>query len=103
MCGRLTAWYIPGLCWRYSRGVMQGRSVHVPAAAPPSPLGVELRWMRNAAGLTGKQAADEVGISQVAISRWETGRRQPELDSVEEFRSACAGVIRQRLSGPKLS
>src|SRR3954451_22774130 len=75
----------------------------VAAAAPPSPLGVELRWMRNAAGLTGKQAADVVGISQVAISRWETGRRQPELDSVEAFRSACAGAIRQRLSGSRLS
>jgi transcriptional regulator with XRE-family HTH domain len=75
----------------------------VPAAAPPSPLGVELRWMRNAAGLTGKQAADETGVSQVAVSRWETGKRQPEIESVEALRSTCASVIRRRLDQPDLS
>jgi transcriptional regulator with XRE-family HTH domain len=58
--------------------------------------------MRNAAGLTGKQAADEMGVSQVAVSRWETGKRQPDLESVESLRSACAGVIRRRLDGSDL-
>ncbi|MEV0803397.1 helix-turn-helix transcriptional regulator [Kribbella sp. NPDC050281] len=75
----------------------------MPAAAAPSPLGVELRWMRKLAGLTGKHAADLMGISQVAVSRWETGARHPDLDSVEALRRVAAETVSGILAGAGLS
>lgn len=75
----------------------------MPAAAPPSPLGVELRWMRKLSGMSGKQAADKTGVSQVAISRWETGTRHPDLASVESLRSATADAVASMLDAGNLT
>lgn len=75
----------------------------MPAAAAPSPLGVELRWMRKVAGLSGKQAADKTGVSQVAISRWETGARHPEIEAVDALRNATIETVSASLAKDKLT
>ena len=38
-----------------------------------------LRELRQAAGLTQKEAAERLGLSQHVISRWETGEHSPAL------------------------
>lgn len=38
-----------------------------------------LRELRQAAGLTQKEAAERLGFPQAVISRWETGERSPTL------------------------
>jgi transcriptional regulator with XRE-family HTH domain len=74
----------------------------MPAAVPPSPLGVELRWMRKLAGMSGKQAADRLGVSQVAVSRWETGTRHPDLESIESLRLATIEAVTSLLDADDL-
>ncbi|MEV6895674.1 Scr1 family TA system antitoxin-like transcriptional regulator [Kribbella sp. NPDC051137] len=75
----------------------------MPAAAAPSPLGVELRWMRKVAGMSGKQAAEKTGVSQVAISRWETGARHPDTEAVEALRSATTETVSAMLADDTLT
>ncbi|WP_329005794.1 Scr1 family TA system antitoxin-like transcriptional regulator [Kribbella sp. NBC_00709] len=75
----------------------------MPAAAAPSPLGVELRWMRKVAGMSGKQAAEKTGVSQVAISRWETGARHPDLAAVDSLRSATIEKVGTLLADDTLT
>lgn len=64
---------------------------------PPSPLGVELRWMRKAAGMTSIQMAPQVRASQPVVSRWETGSRRPSLSQLEGWRLVCIGAIEKRI------
>lgn len=75
----------------------------MPAAAAPSPLGVELRWMRRLAGFSGKQAAEKAGVSQVAISRWETGARHPDMEAVEALRSVTVDAVSAMLADLNLT
>lgn len=39
--------------------------------------GQNLRAARDARGLTQKEVADEIGVSPMDVSRWETGRVEP--------------------------
>lgn len=41
-----------------------------------------LKELRESKGISQKQLAIELGYTQVCISRWESGNRQPELDDV---------------------
>lgn len=43
---------------------------------------------REKKGLTQQQLADRLGASDVTISRWETGRRRPNLDAQEAISEA---------------
>lgn len=40
------------------------------------------------AGLTQQQLADRLGTTDVTISRWETGRRRPNMDAQEAIAEA---------------
>jgi GTP pyrophosphokinase len=42
--------------------------------------GSRLREMREARGLSQKELAEQLGITQVAISGWERGAREPDLE-----------------------
>ena len=46
-------------------------------------LGIKIRTMRQARGLTQTQLAELIGQSQSSITMYETGRREPELDVIE--------------------
>jgi transcriptional regulator with XRE-family HTH domain len=59
--------------------------------------------MRKLAGMSGKQAADRLGVSQVAISRWETGTRHPDLESVESLRLATTQAVALLLEATDLT
>ena len=49
--------------------------------------------LRKEQGLTQKQLADRLLVSDKAISRWETGHGMPDLDNLE----ALAGVLERHL------
>ena len=44
-----------------------------------------LRQLRQMAGLTQQQAAEQVGITRQALSGYESGRRQPDLEMLERL------------------
>jgi transcriptional regulator with XRE-family HTH domain len=58
-------------------------------------LGGELRRVRTLAGLSGRQIADAVGISQATVSRIERGSSVPSLQELTEW-AAAAGVSDDR-------
>lgn len=60
-------------------------------ATPPrsSALGAALRQAREAAGLTLRDLADQLGVGHGTLSRYETGSRLPKPDAVAAFLDAC--------------
>ncbi|WP_243791825.1 helix-turn-helix transcriptional regulator [Saccharopolyspora gloriosae] len=73
---------------------MAGKSEHTPKARA---LGAELRECRTAAGLTQQQLGEQIGISYVSISRYETGTRTPKPEDVAQI-LATLGVTGDRYS-----
>lgn len=71
---------------------MPGKSEHTPKARA---LGAELRECRTAAGLTQQQLGEQIGISYVSISRYETGTRTPKPEDVAQI-LATLGVTGER-------
>ncbi|GAA0523514.1 helix-turn-helix transcriptional regulator [Saccharopolyspora thermophila] len=71
---------------------MVGKSEYTPKARA---LGAELRECRLAAGLTQKQLADQIGVSYVSVSRYETGTRSPRPEDVAQI-LATLGVTGDR-------
>lgn len=51
-------------------------------------LGQALRELRRAKGLTGVELAREVGVTQVSVSRYESGERLPPLGLLEKMADA---------------
>jgi transcriptional regulator with XRE-family HTH domain len=60
--------------------------------AEPSPqrarLGAALRALRDAAGVTGVQLAERLGVSQSSVSRLETGQQIPSIPEVQAWARA---------------
>src|SRR5262245_58497150 len=55
---------------------------HLGDLPPACPAPAKLRAWREANGLTQREAAAEVGVSQPTWSEWEAGRSKPDIDSV---------------------
>lgn len=54
-------------------------------------LGARIRDLRKSRGLTATQLSSELGVSQPAISQWETGKEPPSRDSLTKL-SRALGV-----------
>ena len=52
------------------------------SAQPTYHIGDTIRVAREAHGLSQKQLADKIGVSQGAVNWWETGRANPKIDKV---------------------
>jgi transcriptional regulator with XRE-family HTH domain len=48
---------------------------------PKRPFRLYIAEWREDKGLTQQQLADRMGTSDVTISRWETGKRRPDMDA----------------------
>lgn len=59
------------------------------ALPPTTPLGKALRALRSDANVSSTEAAREAGISQPALSRYETGARVPDPASVKALCRVC--------------
>ena len=58
------------------------RTLAIPELPLDTPLGERLRARRLALGLTQKETAAKIGVSQDTISRWEIGRTRPTREEL---------------------
>ncbi|MDD5923831.1 MAG: helix-turn-helix transcriptional regulator [Clostridia bacterium] len=62
----------------------------------------KLRELRNSRGLTQEDLADALYVSRTAISKWESGRGYPNIDSIKEISKYFSVSIDDLLSSDKL-
>lgn len=62
----------------------------------------KLQQLRNKKGLTQEQLAEKVCVSRVAISKWESGRGYPNLDSLKKLSEIFNVSIDELLSSNEL-
>lgn len=65
--------------------------------------GLFISEMRKEKNLTQKQLADIIGVSDKAVSRWETGRGMPDTSTMPELCKTLEININELLSGERLS
>ena len=65
-------------------------------------IGKRIREMRLAAGMSQEQLAEKLQVSRQSISKWESGRGYPSIDSLKEISSFFSVTIDELLSGEKL-
>lgn len=58
--------------------------------------------LRKSRGLTQEELAEALFVSRTAISKWESGRGYPSIDSLKEISSFFSVTIDELLSGEKL-
>lgn len=62
----------------------------------------KLKELRNSRGLTQEEMAEALFVSRTAISKWESGRGYPNIDSLKEISGFFSVTIDELLSGEKL-
>ena len=62
----------------------------------------KLQELRKSRGLTQEELAEALYVSRTAISKWESGRGYPSIDSLKEISSYFSVTIDDLLSGEKL-
>ncbi len=62
----------------------------------------KLQELRKSRGLTQEELAEALYVSRTAISKWESGRGYPSIDSLKEISRYFSVTIDELLSGEKL-
>ena len=62
----------------------------------------KLQELRKSSGLTQEELAEALYVSRTAISKWESGRGYPSIDSLKEIAGYFSVTIDDLLSGDKL-
>ena len=62
----------------------------------------KLQELRKGRGLTQEELADALYVSRTAISKWESGRGCPSIDSLKEISNYFSVTIDDLLSSEKL-
>lgn len=65
-------------------------------------LNEKLKELRNSKGLTQEELAAALFVSRTAISKWESGRGNPSIDSLKEISSFFSITLDELVSGEKL-
>lgn len=65
-------------------------------------LGEKLQELRKGRGLTQEELAESLFVSRTAISKWESGRGYPSIDSLKEISGFFSVSIDELLSSEKL-
>ena len=65
-------------------------------------LGEKLQELRKSRGLTQEALAEELHVSRTAISKWESGRGWPSIDSLKELSAFFGVTIDELLSAERL-
>lgn len=65
-------------------------------------FGEKLLELRNSKGMTQEELAEALFVSRTAISKWESGRGYPSIDSLKEISKFFSVSIDELLSGEKL-
>lgn len=66
-------------------------------------IGAFIADMRKSRGMSQKQLADEVGVTDKSVSKWECGKSMPEISKMESLCEALQININELLSGERLS
>lgn len=66
-------------------------------------IGAFIADMRKSRGMSQRQLADEVGVTDKAVSKWETGKSLPEISTMESLCKALEIGLNELLSGERLS
>jgi len=61
-----------------------------------------IRSLREGAGLTQRQLAERIGVTDKAVSKWETGRGLPDVTLVEPIARALGVSVAELLSGEQI-
>lgn len=64
--------------------------------------GASIRALRERAGMTQRHLADRLGITDKAVSKWETDRGLPDITLVEPLASALGVSVAELLSGEQI-
>ena len=62
----------------------------------------KLQELRKSKGLTQEELAEALYVSRTAISKWESGRGYPSIDSLKELSKFFTITIDELLTGEKL-
>ena len=62
----------------------------------------KLQELRKNRGLTQEELAEALYVSRTAVSKWESGRGYPSIDSLKELSAYFSVTIDELLSGEKL-
>ena len=62
----------------------------------------KLQKLRKSKGLTQEELAEALYVSRTAISKWESGRGYPSIDSLKEIANYFSVTIDELLSGEKI-
>ena len=65
-------------------------------------FGEKLQLLRKNRGLTQEELAEALFVSRTAVSKWESGRGYPSIDSLKEIANYFSVSIDELLSGDKL-
>ena len=65
-------------------------------------FGEKLLELRNGKGMTQEELAEDLFVSRTAISKWESGRGYPSIDSLKEISKYFSISIDELLSSEKL-
>lgn len=65
-------------------------------------FGKKLQQLRKSRGLTQDELAQALFVSRTAVSKWESGRGYPSIDSLKELSAFFSVTIDDLLSGEKL-
>ncbi|WP_022759701.1 helix-turn-helix domain-containing protein [Butyrivibrio fibrisolvens] len=65
-------------------------------------FGEKLLELRNSKGMTQEELAEDLFVSRTAISKWESGRGYPSIDSLKEISKYFSVSIDELLSSEKL-
>lgn len=68
----------------------------------PKTTGKFISLLRKEKNLTQKQLAEKINVSDKAISRWETGRGYPDIESLEALSSSFSVSINELLYGKRI-
>ena len=64
--------------------------------------GALIAQMRKEKGMTQKALADSIGVSNAAVSKWETGKGFPDISLLEPLSNALGLTVSEILAGERL-
>lgn len=64
-------------------------------------IGERIQKLRKSAGMSQEQLSEKLGVSRQAVSKWETGESQPELDKVVKLAEIFGVTADELLGGAK--